>query len=394
MHAHGIRVFGVTVVLCLSTSCSSAQTPARERAATPTVLSAKDAPARAAEDPNAQRYDVFRNLDPMTPGERRKALVLILRGRNPRMAEEAAVRLMEYNLDDPELALIRDRIAGWSEHAQSLILSRIADRVHPPAPFVALARSLLDMNLAQPGELPMGGYRRTAEYGAMIIAQNGGPEDLPRIRAALRRQPNSPTLWHAVTATGGASGPDGELARRTYSDESKSEFLRVAAAMSIASNDPQALGFVVERVERTLTELADKDQITLYAGVRSYEDMGAIDQQLAPRLGALSALGFLPLSVAEPFMRRALGAKNEFIRDSAAVAAALRSPNLLIDERPPGIAPERFELLLAVAVHRDPSFAARAEKALGRPLSAEANERVKRGGLSLFPWVGNLVGGL
>jgi hypothetical protein len=329
----------------------------------------------------------------MSAAEREKALFQIAATADPSISERAGIRLVSDDLGNSgEVAkLIASLVTSWSDDGRRAIVHRIATKVRPAPPFVELVRSLLRRELQTDGSTSAASM---VETGAVLLAVNGVAEDQQLIRQALRRYADSAPLWYAIAASGGATGREIEQAKERYRDPARSMWLRVAAATGAANSDDQAAKFVLEQVEKTLADLADKDELTLYGDAQESEELLDRQRAVSVQLESLPAMRFFSAPGMEPLVKRGIGARNEFIRMAAAVSAAMRYPELLLSGKPSLVSETDYERLLAVLAMRSPQLAAKVESALGRSLSLEAKERARSAGLGGFGRAGSFVNAL
>ncbi len=374
-----------------------AQTPPENAKPSPTVLSADEAARRAANPslPSTERLLAYWNVDRMPPAERERALLLIAASPDPALSERAGMRLVSDDLGNPnEVAmLLTTRFPTWSVEGQTGVVQLIAKKVRPAPPFVELARSFLRRALEREAATSAG-RSRGIEAAALILASNGIAEDRPLIGRALRSYTDSAALWYAVAASGGATNGELELAKERYRDPARQMALRVAAATAMANTDDQAGKFVIAQVERTLAELADKDELSLYSNAPGPDEILERQEAVSQQLESLPAMRFFSAPAMMPLVGRGIEARNEFVRVAASVSAAMRWPELMLKAKPSLVSEADYERLVAVLVLRFPELTSTVEASLGRRLSAEAKEWARTAGLGGFGRAGSFVNGL
>jgi hypothetical protein len=343
------------------------------------------------------KNQAFKALDTLAPAERVKALLELVAKGPEGAAERAAGTLIHEQLGDPTVVgnTIAAQVGQWSGEGP---VKEMAYKVQLAPGLLVVARSVLQYALADGRPIALKPAQSTnPEVAAMVLAEHGTAADAEVVRQAVRRQPASRTLWYAVAASGGATGPDAKLAHDIRRNTSRPDDLRIAAATAVAPTDPDAAAFVVGGIEGVLARFGDKDEEAALAMAPSFGELRKLSEELRLQYSAptqsrfyevflkvggeiqhqllpLAALRFLHVPAAEDLTKRLLQAVDPWCHDVAAVTAALRWPDLLLVRKPPHLAEKQYARVLATLVLRHPERQAEAEKAFGGPLPADARE--------------------
>ncbi len=359
------------------------------------------------------RNDAFRALGELAPEERSKAyLEVLVRGRDE-VASSAAAQLIKDRLGDPTQVakVIVSRGLRISEAAVGALVGQ--PRIAPG--LLSVPRRVLEDALASEKPIELEHSRLTKgekqivldafssgksvelmppastvpEMAALVLAEHGTVADAELVRRAVRAQPASRTLWFAVAASGGAAGPDAALARGVYRDTSRPGWLRIGAAAAVANTDVGAASFVTGRIHDVLAKFGDKDEsaslMTAPGMKEAVDNARQHDRDFDPRVmllagqvrlefAPLTALRFLSVPQAKDLAGRLLGSVNPWCHSAAALASALRWPELLLAGRPAHLTEKDYAQALAVLVLRYPERKAEVERAFGEPLPREALE--------------------
>ncbi len=310
--------------------------------------------------------------------ERRAGLLAVVEKADEDLSVVAARTLLEDGAAEAIPSLC-NALAGWSENGRLVILQTIVQL----SGLQAVPRALLAVPRQVLGEPPPrtagepDGPASSRELAAILLAQSDDPADVDRLRQAVLAKPGLRGFWLALALQG--LPPDEQLLARTvYQDESRPQVVRCAAAAALASSDPAAAAFFRQGLESFLARFGSRTmaEILQASGV---ERTAYFEFRRDLRL--IGMLRFVSGGEGEPLTFQALVAKNELIRSTAALIAAVRWPDRLLSQGLEGLTDDERPKVAAVVVLLHPNRRTLVTKGMKSGALDQGLEDLRKGGM-------------
>lgn len=331
----------------------------------------------------------------LAPDQRRSGLHRIVQEGDEDFAALAATHLIREG-DTGVVKLVNPLIERWSDNNKVIVFQAIPV-FHSELAFGDIAREYLKQVAttrrapAPPSGDPLSG---PVDLAAIIIAKDAQPKDCDLLRTILPIVPWSRGVWIALAEIQCAGTPERELAAAVIKDEVQSPVVRAAASLSTVSpgEAPFALGIIEEFVEL----FGSQDIAFITQRVRDAEHGRSVYHEFRQQLRLLELLLHLKSEFAETLTFKTLGVRNEVIRSTGALIAAIRWPERLISmssRKGLEIDEDEWIRLLAVVAMLHPDQVESAAGATNRELLPIQTRIQQDGAVAVFGLAGSIVAG-
>lgn len=328
-----------------------------------------------------ERLEAYEALLLMEPAERDRGLRALMARNDEWVAVMAAQQMIRHRLPDAGATIVKV-ISGWSESNQAVVLGEILTLGIAPAlreiPRVVLRSARPGRSHVEAGSLIT---RSPAELAAVLLADSAEAADRELIRSALHRAPETHGLWVALAAAGDVGGDDLALAVATFNDAKLPRSTRVAAAVAAAPRDRSAAEFAEAEIGAFIDRFGQMDDVRILGDLLERREGGRVYLEFQRSLSLIGMLRHLRTEAAEKLTFAALGARNELMRQPAALVAAWRWPERLIRTGQGQFSQDEYVNVLAALAQAHPHLAVRAQELVPEVRLIEVTERIREGGL-------------
>ncbi len=393
-------LLGAGVAVLLATTHAAAQDARRDPEATSSMKSSDLVRLVCNEQtPMETRAAALAALLDRAPDERTQALSEVITKADEDFAATAARAALYGRICDVSQAVVK-RPSGWSPRNQVTLVEPLFNdpKILRDLPSVLeIPRQIVGDVLAggRPGQVPQEDqFLGTATDQAALIlgTASQNPADQKLLQAALAKEAHSRGLWLARAWIGGLTDAEASLAKKVYSDASLPVPVRVAAAVAAAPKDPDADALVRSSVADLLAKFGDTESAEALLSQMSSDNPQVVGQRfldLMNRLSVVGSLRFLKTQSASDLTFSALKVANKDIRRIAAMVAAVRWPERLIQEAPKDLLAEPNSDCAALIVSRRPDLKGEVTKRVPSSELAAASKRLhERGDLVASGYVG------
>lgn len=278
--------------------------------------------------PANQRVTDYGKLSKFEPKERDAALSTLVSAADESTAAMAAAALIRDRF--PQVAgLVTARISHWSALNQLVVLQAIRFAGEEQM-FWDIPRTLIKQAAPSSGaaETKAGPSPDPVDEAALILAGSSDASDRSLLRNVLLSRPESRGLWLAAAKLGNLDAQEASLATSVYKNLKLPLEVRVAAAAALAPADSSASTFAINEIESFLSRFATREtgEILMQKDQDGKRELYYLRQHLA----VVGTLRFLNIPDAEKLTFSFLEARNEEIRLTMGLVAAVRWPQRLL----------------------------------------------------------------
>jgi hypothetical protein len=344
---------GVTCRLLLVTLVLFAGVEKRSSSQTMPAQEQKDAEEKSPQQltervansslPLSQRVVDYGKLSVLEPKDRDAAFSTLVNASDESIAAMSAAALIRDRYPKAT-ELVVPRISLWSSSNQMVVLQAIRFNGDEQS-FLEIPRALMKQSAgagaaepkASPGPDPL-------EEAALILTASRDASDRTLLRNALLSRPQSRGLWLAVSTLGELPADEASLAAAAYNNPKLPIEVRVAAAAALAPRDSGAASFAVQEIESFLIRFSAREtgEILLQTDQNGKRELYYLREHLA----LAGTLRFLNTADAEKLTFSFLEAKNEEIRMTMGLLAAVRWPQRLLAAGQGAFTREEYESLM------------------------------------------------
>ncbi len=314
------------------------------------------------DTPFRERLAAFQDLLKEPPATSHLALRELLGRADETFAVMSAIRLITER-EKQVIELASPRFATWSYTGQWSFLGTILD--YGPDPGIwGLSRLVLRKVADEKPSIEESSHAgRAAGAAALTLMQSPDSSDREIIRRALGAQPRVSVLWLVRTKGELLENNEREVAEAILKDELTPMSVRLSAAVALAPTKQDAAAFVTRAIRSFLLRYSDQDAelMLTHALQQRAQSLDQSQTDFANLLGELKLLGalqFLNTDAAEMFTFEYLDCKNQLVRKTLGLIAAIRWPGHLLRDRQDHIARAEYVNLLAVVSLYHPELGA------------------------------------
>jgi hypothetical protein len=245
--------------------------------------------------------------------------------------------------------IIAGKVGDWSDSGQAAVSAKALLAPVDPA-LLEISRNILKKLILRPQNEITAAELKAPGVAGRLLARSTELQDQTLVRQVLTVEPQLPGLWLARAGQGGLDPAERIRASKIFRDPNSQKWIKLATAVALVPGDEEARKFVTDTLRMFLNRFASREaEAVIMDGY--YGTNGGVEfMTFNTSLKILGALQFLDARVAEPITFEFLGSRNQYIRNTLGIIAAIRWPTRLMDlPNAPFDEKERIRLLAVVS---------------------------------------------